>query len=220
MAPTIEQGGIGESNPGITREAMLQGIDTLSKLTAEQSRALLAFVSRSGGRPSYAYSTEDAVDQIGLKGLELASALSLASVVVVAMARAGQDAPAILSQFEQLLGTEKSIGQFREFFDIAVEGRSEHRRALRRAELANQILPTVSEFYAAIDVRLRMGPHKFALAVPVAIAQISTDLDDQYLRFQMTQEQAEKLAKEIGAVAEQLAKAEALMLGANDADIQ
>lgn len=212
-------GGMMEPMDGISPEEVALGTRSIVGLTPEAAKALLDFVAKSGGRPTYGFPITEVSSAVGLKGHALAAALSVATVMVIAAVRGGKDPKQTLRMLAAGLGGDESAAeQLRPTLQSAFERRRQYRRAIASRHLANAILPTVEEFVATVDLRLQFRGEKLDVAIPVAIALLTTDIDDQFLRFQLTREQAEKLSQDLSEVATQLERAERLMRGAADAD--
>lgn len=68
---------------------------------------------------------------------------------------------------------------------------------LKRANLAGQVLPSLTLFDVAVDLRLKFDDGKVVGAVPVLVAYLDTDAEGQRVWVQLTQVDAERLIEQL-----------------------
>ncbi len=93
----------------------------------------------------------------------------------------------------------------------------QHRPALseglRRSHLAARLLASFSDLNSVVDIRLDFDKDQIAVAVPVLLVHIDTDVDDQEIRFQMSRKQLEAVVEDLKQALTRLEAAEKWIRG-------
>ena len=78
--------------------------------------------------------------------------------------------------------------------------------SLVRANVSTRILPSFHSLSTTIDIRVATVKDKHAVTIPVAIAELLTDVDDEKLIFQLTRRDVDQLMEQLGKVTKLLAR--------------
>jgi len=84
--------------------------------------------------------------------------------------------------------------------------------AVERAQLSGMVLPSLSAFEVAVDIRVRMSDGKITAAVPVTVAHIDTDGDRQELWVQLSTGDIENITKKLTDCLDEMRQAERAIL--------
>jgi hypothetical protein len=101
------------------------------------------------------------------------------------------------------------VAEILPFFHVVIQERPLLARAIRRASLPDQVLPSFSDVDIVIDVRIAFEEHAVYETVPVAIIHIDTDADGREIWFQASKAQMERLKSSIGTAIERMESAAA-----------
>jgi len=182
--------------PGV-RTTLTQGYAVLARVQKEQYRDLLNYivdVMASGGPAPR--DAEEIAAKLGMTPEQARRVTSAAGIAVAAMlGRADADvAEQFVRAVEQTgLVHEAEVPPLLAFTKFAFQERSALQRTFDRVQLGSEILPSVTGFRTAVDVRVRFDEHdKIVLSVPIAVIHLHTDTE-QELVFQMTQWEVEKM---------------------------
>lgn len=95
------------------------------------------------------------------------------------------------------------------FFQVVIQEQPLLARAIRRASLPGQVLPSFTDFEIAIDVRIAFEDHGVYESVPVAIVHIDTDASGGEIWFQASKAQMERLKSSVDTAIKRMELAEA-----------
>lgn len=100
--------------------------------------------------------------------------------------------------------------QIKQFLQVVADSRSSAAEMTERKRLASRMLPMLSRFSMMIDIRPAFSDDDSTvkLSVPVVIAQISNDTNDDDLWFQMSKRQVERLIVDFKEVLRKIEVAE------------
>ncbi len=100
--------------------------------------------------------------------------------------------------------TEKEVRGIKKFADLIIECRSEIKKEKDIAQLQNSALPTLIEFELTLDARVQVSDGTILYAVPVVVAYVDTDSENQVLWFQMNEERAREVRDKLSATLDHL----------------
>lgn len=95
------------------------------------------------------------------------------------------------------------------FLEVVVSERTQFSRTLRRTSMPSQVLPFLTEFEVAIDVRISFEDQTVDDSVPVAIVHVDTDQMGEKLWFQASKTQMQRLKADIDVAIRRMEAAEA-----------
>jgi hypothetical protein len=102
------------------------------------------------------------------------------------------------------------IGQAIEPFAQSVfEKRADLARIMRRAALAGQVMPSLSNVEIVVDVRVDFEDQEVYEIAPVAMLHLDTDTNNTEIWFQASKSQMEQLRKDVDSAIKQMEIAEA-----------
>ncbi|MCY4405780.1 MAG: hypothetical protein OXC15_05395 [Rhodospirillaceae bacterium] len=185
--------------PEDIRSTLHDGLSVIASLSKRDQEKLLkwARVPRAAGLfgDSESLASEIGLSQERARQARLAVAMMLgslreSSITAEEFINAGLKS----SAFTKLESVE--IGNFAELI-IAV--RHELNEESELVQLQNAVLPTLTEFDLTIDARVQVSEGAVMRAVPVVIAYVDTDAEDQLVWFQMDEERARELRDKLTA---------------------
>lgn len=77
------------------------------------------------------------------------------------------------------------------------QNRSTVAQGLRRSHLAARLLASFIDLNTVVDIRLDFDKDQIAVAVPVVLVHIDTDVNEQEIRFQLTRKQLEGVIEDL-----------------------
>ena len=99
----------------------------------------------------------------------------------------------------------------REIADIIISQRPTLAKAMSRHQLASEVLPSLVEFDATVDVRIRFGNDKAEEFVSVAVVHIDTDGANQELWLQLSKMDIYTILDKLNKTARDMDLAESLI---------
>ena len=179
--------------PEDVKSSFHEGLLLVSKLNEQDQRQLLAWarVPRPGGRlgdiSSLSLETglsKEIAGPVRLAVAMMVGSLRESSVTAAEFVGAGLETGAITHEIE--LGLKK-------FVDLIIERRSELKEESESAQLQNVVLPTLVRFELALDARVEISDGAVTRGVPVVVAYVDTDSEDQVVWFQMDEARVREL---------------------------
>jgi hypothetical protein len=95
--------------------------------------------------------------------------------------------------------------------DIVISRRPTLDKAMARSRLANAVLPSLTRFDVAVDLRIRFENGKAQEFVPVALAHIDTDADNTEIWFQLSRADITMLLEKLSTCARDMELGEELL---------
>jgi hypothetical protein len=186
------------------------GFHRLSALPPEvRSRLIDEILSRMGEgrspRPS------EVAIAVGMEVADLGDTTIAATVLFGILLDLEVGAEKFLDISERRLFDERDRPAVAEMVRRVVSDRSRLKAATEVSSLAKAVLPAFSRMDVELDVRLRFKGDKLALNVPIAIAYIDTDCEDQDLWIQLTKGDIRHIVNRLEEVERQISLAEKLM---------
>lgn len=86
--------------------------------------------------------------------------------------------------------------------------RGEISSSIEKTQLAGQVLPSLSEFEATVDIRLKIVDGQVKLSVPVAVVHIDTDAGGQEIWIQLTRGDIDEVIKKLSECLDHMVIAE------------
>ena len=100
------------------------------------------------------------------------------------------------------------VSKIQPFVDAVVAEKAQIGRVMRRAALPAQVLPYMSNFEVAVDIRLAFEEEAVLEAVSVAIVHIDTDANSEEIWFQASIQQMRKLKSDVELAIKRMEAAE------------
>lgn len=189
--------------PNIKR-SLCTGLSMIALLGEQDQRKLLTWarVPRASGL----YGDKDSL--ISETGLPENYADHLWTAVVMMVSSIGRSS--ITSEDFITVGLENSAFEEEEivgitrFSDMIIGSREEIKRENALAQLQNAVLPTLMEFELALEARVQFSEGSIEYAVPIAIAYIDTDAEDQLIWFQMNEQRIREIRNKLTTILSQI----------------
>jgi hypothetical protein len=138
------------------------------------------------------------------------SALFAAAMLTVPILGEGGNAEEFISTAVKVgLLTQNLVPKIQPFIDTVVAERAQIGRAIRRAALPALVLPFLSNFEVAVDLRMGFEQEAVVDAVSVAVVHIDTDVNGKEIWFQASKQQMEELKSDIEDAIKRMDTAEA-----------
>jgi len=147
--------------------------------------------------------------KIGVSDEEANQVLSAATLLAwIATSRAEESSEIVTTLATAKIIDETIYDAVRRFLEQLTAQVPAIKENLRRSRLGTVVLPSLTEFDYAVDVRLKFSKGKTDLAVPVAVVHLDTDTLDQEIWFQLTKADAERMSKQFQDIIRRLDEAE------------
>jgi hypothetical protein len=95
--------------------------------------------------------------------------------------------------------------------NVVIARRATLARAMERNRLASAVLPSLALFDVSVDLRIRFQDGKAQESVPVALAHIDTDTDNNEIWFQMSRADVDTMIEKLQNTATEMDSAEELI---------
>jgi hypothetical protein len=95
--------------------------------------------------------------------------------------------------------------------NVVIARRATLARAMERSRLANAVLPSLVRFDVSVDLRIRFQDGRAQESVPVALAHIDTDSDNNEIWFQMSRADVDTMMEKLQNTAAEMDSAEDLI---------
>ena len=182
--------------PPPVREHLKRGGTLLALLPDIHRGELLRAAVQSSSGPYSSVNIEELAARIGVNESDIRPLLTVATVVVSGIAH-GEEPEKIVQVLDESkvfdTGAERAA-----LLSLANAAKTqETKKDTDRNILGTAVLPSLAGFHTAIDLRVEMDAGKVKKSVPVIVAFLGTDLNDQRVWFQMTQLQAEHLKNDL-----------------------
>lgn len=180
------------------------GLALIADLDKQDQEKLLAWVLVPRARGQYG-DEKSLASETGLP-LEHAGRVRLALAMMVESLR-GSSITAeefISTGLDNSAFPEAKSSGLKRFAELIIESRSELKKESDLAKLQNVVLPTLTEFDLTLDARLEISDGAVTCGVPVVIAYVDTDAEDQLVWFQMNEERVRELRDELNTKLDQI----------------
>jgi len=91
-----------------------------------------------------------------------------------------------------------------------VSQRAELQKSMARDNLANTVLPSLTSFDVAVDLRFKFRDHQVEDSVAVAVVHIGTDTRYQRIWLQLSRHDVQRIVEKLGATLKQMDAVEAI----------
>jgi hypothetical protein len=153
---------------------------------------------------------EKIATEIGVKEDDLTPLVAAVTMVCVTLS-SGEETPESLvnAAIGAKIVSDAQKDVLLEFAKIVAQARSRMKEAMLRSNIASRVLPALTEFSTAVDVRLSFKREEIVNSVPVVVAHVDTDTAEQELWFQMSKSQLKFLIENLQDTLRRLELAEA-----------
>jgi len=194
--------------PQSLRAYMREGFATLAQLDSSRRNALVPIAIEAVNTP-YRIDETEVAKQLDMSPEQAGPVISATSFLTALLSgRKDRPEEVIDAAVRAGLISSGSREAALAFCSAVAPQRDALKRALESSRLATRVLPSMSEFEIAVELRLSFKAGKLDLAVPVAVAHIDTDAAGEELWFQMQKADVEKLVDRLGRLKNQLTEAE------------
>ncbi len=146
---------------------------------------------------------------LSLPPSELGALFAAAMLMVPILAEVGKADEFVELAVKTELLPRDLAGKIQPFIDAVVLQRSQIQRAIRRAELQTQALPSLTRMELAIDLRVAFDDDHVTDAVPVVVIYVATDADGGEIWFQASKQQMQDLKNDVDEAIRKMDIAEA-----------
>jgi hypothetical protein len=208
--------GIGEAfadMPSSMKSYMKDGLDVLSRIPRTDIPKVAASAIEAVQSP-YQANPEQLAKSLGLEVGEAGKLLSAASFLTVLVSGRSDSSEEVVRAAESAgltdeLSKEATIAFIREL----APRREALKSTIERSRIANQVLPSLTQFDTVVDLRLRLTNGNPSVTVPVVIVHLDTDAPHADTWFQMQKADVESLIKDLQGVLGQIAELETWLQG-------
>lgn len=184
--------------------SLRSGLAMVAKLEEQEQRKLLAWARAP--RPSGLYGDshslisetgveEEYADRVRMAVVMMVGSIGGSSISSEEFVNAGMESGAL---------TEEEVPGIKRFADAIIDNRAELKRDNDRAKLQNSVLPTLLEFELSLDARVQIYDGDIDYAVPVVVAYLDTDAENQVVWFQMNEERVLEIRDKLNVALDQL----------------
>ena len=193
--------------PRAFRDQAEKGFAVLAELSKQHYAELLraVVVAIESNKPPL----EDLEKNLKISANDLSSLFAAAMLTVPVLSQGINAEEFITSAVKTGIIPQNLVSKIQPFVDAVVAERAQIGRAIRRAALPAQVLPYMSDFEVAVDIRLAFEEEAVLEAVPVAIVHIDTDANDEEIWFQASIQQMRKLKSDVEQAIKRMEAAEA-----------
>lgn len=200
--------------PPPVRDFLAEGIEAFVTLGEEKQRSVTEFaISNAAGRDIGSYG-EGATLLAKVAGIDedvASKVLTGAAFLVIVLSGGKQGAEELLEAGTAAhLFTDKARESIQKVEAIVAPKRETIKEQKRLNNLARAIIPSLTDFHTAVDLRLGYKDEKPVRGVPVVLAHIDTDTD-AHCEFQMTVGQARSMLADLERAVRQAEQAQDLL---------
>jgi hypothetical protein len=135
--------------------------------------------------------------ELSQNDISLLFAAAMLTVPVVGQSGGDSSSEFIAAAVRARIIPEGAAEKVRPFVETVVAERTHITRAIRRAALPRQLLPSLSNVEMLVDLRMLFDKDVVAEGLAVAVVRVETDEDDQQMCFQASREQLGQLKSDI-----------------------
>ena len=190
--------------PDNIKSSIHAGLTLIADLDERGQERLLAWARVPRARGLYG-DNKSLVSETGLPQ-EHAGAVRLAVAMMVGSLRGSSTAADefISAGLDKSAFTEAESPGLTRFAELIIACRSELTNETDLAQLQDVVLPTLTEFDVTLDARVEISDGAVIRGVPVVIAYVDTDAENQVVWFQMNAERVRELRDELTNTLDQI----------------
>lgn len=196
--------------PPDLKRFLVVGFTTLGKLSPASQQEFIGFAAKSL-EAGYGLSPSGLASKHDLQEQEVAAGLTAATVTLLAFSQSDIIVDDFIEEaISAKLITEDARESVRTLAKRVEADRGAMKAVLQRSKIARELLPSLTDFETTIDVRLGFEKGRINATVPVVLAHIDTDSQNEEIWFQMTKAQVEKTIADLQDLLRRLEEAEKL----------
>ena len=190
--------------PANIRESLRSGLTVIANLDKQHSEKLLAWARAPrahglyGDNSSFVSETglsEHHADRVRIAVVMMVGSLRNSSITAEEFIEAGLAS----STF-----TQAEVPGLKRFAELIIGARPELKKEGDLAQLQDIALPTLIEFDLTLDARVQISDGAVSHGVPVVIAYVDTDAEDQLVWFQMNETRVRELRDKFSTMLDQI----------------
>lgn len=199
-----------ESMPNGLRAFLSEGFSALGELESSKLPDLLDLTLDSIERPEQDGLADAGAQSLGVPPHVFPRLFSATGIFVSTLVTREEPAAEILEALVENGLVKQNDRKALQRLAELVEARSEAIRSLfDRASLSREVLPSYYSFDTAVEVRVKIRDGQVVGRVPVLVAHLDTDAQEQEVWLQLTKDQATGMAKKLSKAAEEMEIVEA-----------
>lgn len=171
--------------PANVANELKQGFAVIASLTEDEQQRILAWVRtpRAGWRLG---DVSSLVAETGLAEQQAAPLRLAVGMMVGTLTESGAAVDEFTSAgVESGVLVEANVSGVTSFGKLVVDSRAELQEQRDATQLQDAVLPTLMKFELALDARVQVSDGTVIRGVPVVVAYVDTDAEDQVIWFQM-----------------------------------
>jgi len=194
--------------PSTIKAYLKEGFVVLARVIDRHIETLVPLAAQAVQTP-YKVDEDELALQLGIPSKDAGHLLSAVSLLTAVVSGGGDTPEQIVSAaVEANLIPQEARNAAAAFATALVPRRDTLKRTLDVSRLAARVLPSLTSFDVAVDVRLSFEKGKPKLAVPVAVAHLDTDAEGGEIWFQMQKTDVEKLVEDLGRTLKEMMEAQ------------
>jgi hypothetical protein len=191
--------------------AARRGYHVAAGLTEAARSKVLEAVVREFGQSGGSVDGEVIAREAGIPVPDANQLLTALTITVALLTQAPVSPAAFIEAGRDKLFDPSSEPAALSIANLITPRHGELEKTFARQSLATSVLPALSRFQLAVDLRVRFSNGELEEFVPVAVVYIDTDAEGQNLVMQLTRSDIDNVIAKLHDAAQQLALAEGLL---------